>query len=544
MIPTVGQQLRSAREKMGISIQDAARETHIRVNYLQELENDHPEQLQSVAQARGFLRLYAAFLDLSYRDLLSLWDAPVEVPAPQAEQSEKKEGRFAWLGRRPSAKDESASDSEIPAEEAKPEAEEPTAGESTDLPLEAPVYEVGESRSMIPEEEQRQEEIVAEETSLDEQEEQETVEDTALEEAEKTPSRVKTFISGFTARLAGIPFLKKIFRLRNTDGGQINAEEEQAQPARTSEDIFREIGAALLARRTMMELNLTDIENFTNLKRTFLVAIEDGRFDDLPSTVQGRGMLNNYAKFLGMEESIVMDMYGSALQLQREERLKPQRKPVQSPVSVRFNLPEKWRRIINPDLLIGSALIIALFVFIIWGASQVFNGAEGSPTEAPSISEMLQMTPSLSPSPDQTLTVEAGELTVEATPLPGVAVVENTPTVIATVNAAPLQLYILAHDRAYLRVTVDGRETFDGRVSPDNVYTYSGNESIELLTGNASALEVYFNQDYIGSLGSVGEVVNIDFTVDGLIKPTPQPTQTSTPEPGPEAMLEDEDMTQ
>jgi cytoskeletal protein RodZ len=544
MIPTVGQQLRSAREKMGISIQDAARETHIRVNYLQELENDHPEQLQSVAQARGFLRLYAAFLDLSYQDLLSLWDVPAEEPSPQAEQPEKKEGRFAWLGRRAPAEKDSVSEPETPAEEIMPEVQEPPAAELPEQQPETLAYEVDETRSVIPEEEQPQEEADAEEALLDEQEEQEIEAEAAPEEGEKPPSRVKAIISGFAARLAGIPFLKKVFKLKDPSQDEGDAAEEQAEPARTSQDIFKEIGAALLARRQMMDLNLSDIENFTNLKRTFLVAIEDGRFDDLPSTVQGRGMLNNYAKFLGMEESIVMDMYGSALQLQREERLKPQRKQVQSPVSVKVNLPDKWRRIINPDLIIGSALIIGLFVFIIWGASQVFGNAEGSPTEAPSISEMLQMTPSLSPSPDLTLTGEAGELTQEATPLPGVAVVESTPTVIATVNAAPLQLYILAHDRAYLRVTVDGQEAFDGRVSPDNVYTYSGNESIELLTGNAYALEIYFNQEYIGSLGKVGEVANIDFTLDGLIEPTPQQTQTSTPEPGPEAMLEDEAMTQ
>ncbi len=116
--------------------------------------------------------------------------------------------------------------------------------------------------------------------------------------------------------------------------------------------------------------------------------------------------------------------------------------------------------------------------------------------------------------------------------------VEATPTVVATVNTAPLQVVIIVHDRAFLRVTVDGAETFNGRVAPDNVYTYSGKASINLLTGTAAALEVYFNQDYVGNLGNVGEVVNIDFTLDGLITPTPAATQTPTPElPTPEAAM-------
>jgi len=280
----------------------------------------------------------------------------------------------------------------------------------------------------------------------------------------------------------------------------------------------------------MMDLNLSDIENFTNLKHAFLVALEDGCFGDLPSTVQGRGMLNNYAKFLGMEESSVMELYGQALQLQREERLQPQRKPAKPPITVRVNLPEKWRKVINPDLIIGSTLIIGLFAFIIWRATQVFSSSSSTSTEAPSISEMLQITPSLSPAVDLTATFEA-QVTVETTPLPGMAVLESTPTVLATVNSAPLQVYIIAHDRAYLKADVDGIEVFNGRVSPNNVYTYSGNSSISLLTGNASALEVYFNQEYIGQLGGVGEVKKIDFTLQGLSTPTPAATRMPTATP-------------
>ena len=118
----------------------------------------------------------------------------------------------------------------------------------------------------------------------------------------------------------------------------------------------------------------------------------------------------------------------------------------------------------------------------------------------------------------------------EETPVPGVTIAESTPTQIATVNAAPLQLYIIAHDRAYLRIDVDGLEAFNGRVTKGNVYTYSGEESIDLVSGNGAALEVYFNQDYLGSLGNVGEVVNISFSLQGLRTPTPRPEPTATVE--------------
>jgi len=100
---------------------------------------------------------------------------------------------------------------------------------------------------------------------------------------------------------------------------------------------------------------------------------------------------------------------------------------------------------------------------------------------------------------------------------------------IATANAAPLQLYIVAQQRAWMRVTVDGEVEFEGRIIPGNAYTFSGQNSILLLIGNGAALEAYFNQEYLGSLGKLGEVINLDFSAEGLSIPTPTITPTILP---------------
>ena len=82
-----------------------------------------------------------------------------------------------------------------------------------------------------------------------------------------------------------------------------------------------------------------------------------------------------------------------------------------------------------------------------------------------------------------------------------------------------------------MRINVDGQDAFDGRVVPDNAYTYSGNNLITLMTGNAAALEVYFNQEYLGKLGDVGEVVNLRFSPSGMSTATPRVTPTPTENP-------------
>ena len=105
----------------------------------------------------------------------------------------------------------------------------------------------------------------------------------------------------------------------------------------------------------------------------------------------------------------------------------------------------------------------------------------------------------------------------------------------------PLQVYVVALQRAYLRITVDNKVVFDGRVVPGNAYPFNGNDKIELLTGSAAAIQVFFNQQDLGVLGLVGQVKSYIFTGDGAVTPTPmftatptrttQPTSTSQPSP-------------
>jgi len=470
---SVGQILQNAREQQGISLEEASRATTIKGVYLQELENDHPDKFASEVQARGFLRLYAKFLRLSYDDLIALWDqtaagdAAASVSISAENESQREEG-----------------------------------------------------------------DLITDETPLDRQGEKEeppTPDDSVPARRVFKPGAIITEgLRSIRERLRNIPLPDILKKLRSTqsEADEVPSSKTPAgKPPASSQEVFNQIGSALRERRLQMELNLSDIEQFTNIKRMYLEAIEDGRFSDLPSTVQGRGMLNIYAQFLAMNENAVMDDYANALQVQREEVLVPRRAASQPPLTVRVNLPASVRRVLNPDLLVGGFLIVALFAFIIWGVNLMLSGQSEPAAEAPSISDVLQITPTatsvvaeseITPPPEnngEPLTENGQEVPADAIP--------PEPTPVATINAAPLQVYIIAHDRAYMQVQVDGREAFNGRVVPENVYTYSGQNQINLLTGNGAALEVYFNQEYLGELGSIGEVVRLEFSLDGLIAPTP-----------------------
>ncbi len=97
-----------------------------------------------------------------------------------------------------------------------------------------------------------------------------------------------------------------------------------------------------------------------------------------------------------------------------------------------------------------------------------------------------------------------------------------------SIGSGPIQVVVIVRQRAYLRVTVDKKVEFDQRVVPGNVYTFSANTSIELLTGDGSAIQVIYNQEDMGVLGGSGQVVDISYTLDGAITPTPRFTSTPT----------------
>jgi cytoskeleton protein RodZ len=518
METTVGQQLKKARETLGLRIEDAAQGTHIKLTYLQELENDHPELLPSPANARGFLRLYASFLKISSQPLIDLWDHPI-LPEPthapdqampvtgtnQPLQTEAPEPVLDSLFAEEVSEDE--------GDGKKQENVSPAEILSEPLPLEDEIKPVKKKRGR-----KKKVNLIIQGGVFTEPE----------QESVQTPDPILESPSEVVVEEP----------IQNLDQ-EISAELPQI-PEKSSVELFNEIGTVLRQRRETLQLSLADIERFTHIKRPYLEALEGGNFSQLPSSVQGRGMLNNYVAFLSMDEETVLGLYAAALEAQRQERLPPRKREPIVTGGIRFNIPEPFKKYMNPDLLFGSVIILAIFIFLLWGAVQVFTQQNNKTTPTgPSISEVLQATPSILITPDLTLTAQATP-NPAGTAVPG-AGLPATPagvTPIATKNSAPLQLNVVALQRAYLKVTLDGVVKFDGRVQPGSVYTYSGQKSIELLTGSAAAVEVYFNQKFMGKLGEVGQVIKLSFNEKGLTTPvatlTPQITATSIPSKTPQ----------
>ncbi|TMD36011.1 MAG: helix-turn-helix domain-containing protein [Chloroflexi bacterium] len=77
---TLGAFLAAKRGERGLTLQQAASATHIRLEHLSALEADEPELIPAPVYARGYLRTYARYLGLDEESLVAKLPRPVQDP--------------------------------------------------------------------------------------------------------------------------------------------------------------------------------------------------------------------------------------------------------------------------------------------------------------------------------------------------------------------------------------------------------------------------------------------------------------------------------
>lgn len=90
---TIGNQLKKARQKKQVTLNETYQQTKIHPNVLSALEEDRFEQILSPAYNRSFLKEYAAYLGLDLKQILAEYDKlyppeKVEVTAPSAKEKD------------------------------------------------------------------------------------------------------------------------------------------------------------------------------------------------------------------------------------------------------------------------------------------------------------------------------------------------------------------------------------------------------------------------------------------------------------------------
>jgi cytoskeleton protein RodZ len=568
MTQTIGQRLKAEREEQRLTLEKVFEATRIRVQYLQALEEDDLSVMPSPVQARGYLRNYAEYLGVDVEQMLHelremnaqpaslevIGPADIPSPSPAPETNETVDIKPAAqrppalnvVQEEPGVEEPMVPIKPKPARRKKadsfPSQPQPATAEPTtrrrgskkaesEAPLAAEPQSDWQGRvedtvittESAPPPERVEETVVSNsEDVAGEQKEESTPVDVSDNLWQRWLNRVGSILSARAKRRTLIPKESTTLETQPDVASPDvpPAFEPEAIPLENSKQILKEIGRELRQRRELLSLHFDEVERNTHVKAHYLDALERGALDELPSTVQTRGMLSNYATFLDLDVDVLLLRFADALQARHRERnpQKPARQPGQPIIA---NIPPV-RSFIAGDMIFGVGMAILLVGFAIWGVSRVMaiqSQQQVEPT-APSISDVLLSSP------------DPSSFTATATFLPAVEAFPGEATVtveIPTQNVnADVQLNLVAVERTYMRVIVDGEVAFDGRVVPGNAYPFQADSQIEVLVGNGAGIRIVYNARDLGLMGTFGQVVNNIYRGTEIITPTALPSITPT----------------
>jgi cytoskeleton protein RodZ len=123
-----------------------------------------------------------------------------------------------------------------------------------------------------------------------------------------------------------------------------------------------EIGNSLREARLRRHIEFTDAEHGTKIRGKYLRALEDERFELLPSHTYIKGFLRSYAEYLGLDGQLYVDEYNSRFVVGEEDG--PVRSPRRVPAA---RARRKDRRESNLVLLALIAIAVAAgLVIVAW----------------------------------------------------------------------------------------------------------------------------------------------------------------------------------
>jgi hypothetical protein len=281
-----------------------------------------------------------------------------------------------------------------------------------------------------------------------------------------------------------------------------------------------------------MSLSLEDVERMTHMRQHHLQALEDGRMDALPSLVQARGALGSYAEFLSLNPETILLQFADALQIRRAELAPSPEARVQESTVNSFHSLSAHRHFQIPHSRSGN------WRGVVPAGADIFHlgGFSDQPVGEQSTGRNCR---SHCRNPAHCFNCHSRCWRNHRNILCRKPRQANqaTPT-IGPMNNDPLQILYHCPQRVWMQVIADGRTVFSGRTTPGTAYPFSGVERIEVTGANAAALQIYFNQQDLGTLGSVGQIVRLVFTPGQILTATPQFTATRAPTQVPTSTLQ------
>jgi len=272
------------------------------------------------------------------------------------------------------------------------------------------------------------------------------------------------------------------------------------------------LGQFLRSSREAKEIELAEVVDKLRIRQPILEAFEAGDFAATEmSEIQVRGMLRNYARFLGLDEDDVLRLYDDArfgksrrrTWLWRSDRkadsgsrrgdAPPPMQEIDAEQSRSFHRRRLWSVFLLFVLsiaAIGTIAFVTMELIGLQGAAEVADSTAAA--EAQITAPAVQ---TLEPAPTTAPTV--------ATP---------TPALRSRYSGSGVLVNILATQRNWMRVIGDGIERFAGIAGPDTVLEYSALTEIIVSASNAMGLDIEWNGQQQPRAGGRGQRVDMRFS--------------------------------
>jgi len=259
------------------------------------------------------------------------------------------------------------------------------------------------------------------------------------------------------------------------------------------------LGDILRREREKQGLTIKDIENETSIRSLYIEAIEKGDYDHLPSDVYTKGFIRNYAKALNMDSDPLLQQFNS------ERNIDVPVQPVdQRPQETYYDdVPQRTITVKSSSYSASGSeggnlfssgndyrerteekggsrkfmILLAMMVVFLGGVYYAFSDDPAQEKSKPTVKTEKVVDKKQEQPPVVEKKYDSVEVSAKFT------------------------------DPCWISVKTDGKEVFEGTVDSGKEMSWKGNDKVELIAGNAGAIELTWNGKSLGVLGSKGQVV-------------------------------------
>jgi cytoskeleton protein RodZ len=276
-------------------------------------------------------------------------------------------------------------------------------------------------------------------------------------------------------------------------------------------------GDILRSRRQEMGYTLEQIEEETKIRRYYLKALEEERFEVLPGRVYAIGFVRRYARFLELNEEEVVEWFKAIV----DESEPPAEAEIVEDKEQRFPVKIPLKNIIIGLLFLflavwaGKALVgfMTAHVEEDRNAPQVTDNAQPPSEPRASVTPKAPVEPQTPddpsvPEPETQKPVEPAQPEKPPAVQP-----PSTPEPEVPTSTEPVTVRLRATERAWVTINVDGEHAYSGIMEPNEETEVRGGK-VKVKSGNAGGIALVVDGKNIGPMGESGQVVEKTFGAD------------------------------